>query len=204
VRPLICCSSHYHTRQSKLLSANSLYPTASACLCGSITPGILPSLSRLVHTGYSLHVVPVLPVLCCPMSPGAPIHGQPALTQPLTHVASEHNVMHLHFAPPTFCCVLPVCCLQALVIAGLNVTSWTTSSRPAPGPVAASLPKTDNILLVLCRSVLASWVMKCGRPWLRLEKGSGPPSLITASCLVIALHCEFFLLHEDTHFELPL
>jgi len=45
---------------------------------------------------------------------------------------------------------------------------------PRPGPVAASLPKTDNILLVLCRSVLASCV-KCGRPWLRLEKGSGPP-----------------------------
>jgi len=54
-------------------------------------------------------------------------------------------------------------------------------AAPPPGPVAASLPKTDNILLVLCRSVLASWV-KCGRPWLRLEKGSGPPSLITASC----------------------
>jgi len=51
-------------------------------------------------------------------------------------------------------------------------------------------------VLVLCRSVLESWV-KCGRPWLRLEKGSGPPSLITASCFVIALHCECSLLHVN-------
>jgi len=59
------------------------------------------------------------------------------------------------------------------------------------GLVAAymSLPKTDYILLVLCRSALESWV-KCGHPWLRFEKGSGPRSLITASCFVIALHCE--------------
>jgi len=34
--------------------------------------------------------------------------------------------------------------------------------------------------------------IKCGCPWLRLEKGSSPPSLITANCFVIALHFECF------------
>jgi len=40
-------------------------------------------------------------------------------------------------------------------------------------------------LLVLCRSVLETWV-KCGRPWPRLEKGSGPPLLVVSSLLC---HC---------------
>jgi len=70
-----------------------------------------------------------------------------------------------------------------------------------PGPVAASLPKSDNILLVLCRycpSIVGDEsVVVPGCVWLRLQKGSGPPSLITASCLVIALHCEFFLLQSS-------
>jgi len=90
--------------------------------------------------------------------------------------------------------------LPGFVAAGFCRAFLTYIKLPCPaGPLAASLPKTDNILLVLCRSaVLASWV-KCGRPWLRLEKGSGAPSLITASCFVIALHYECFLLHHVQH-----